>query len=339
MTVSFLMTATDEMPFRAFHGGRPTEIADTCPFTFGQADSIYTRLRMTVKAGKVVVAFSVLFVGSLLLLKDVPGRNAPARRELRTIKDPPRQKRKGGGARDLKVANSPAGRDGRKLSFDETKEVLLKVLNGPEGFRVLKTIAAKMDSDAGAAADGEDAEQSRRLGHHLTVHFPDCVLAGEAECKEAILADLESNPDLYQHIGGFVEFETRKKRSDDPDDPDHDKVVLKTDSTGTKVIGLNGDCIGRSNWVVMHMCLFICGFLLLTRSQHMLSTRPLIPLLTFAACIHIFSAIFVLLQCTILSSGSRMAWRLPSGRGIAPLGNIQKNSSIANLSVRQIVVT
>mmetsp|Transcript_19498 Transcript_19498/g.46113 ORF Transcript_19498/g.46113 Transcript_19498/m.46113 type:complete len:297 (+) Transcript_19498:117-1007(+) len=198
---------------------------------------------MTVKAGKVVVAFSVLFVGSLLLLKDVPGRNAPARRELRTVNDPPRQKQKGGGARDLKFATSPAGRDGRKLSFDETKEVLLKVLNGPEGFRVLRDIAAKMDSDAGAAADGKDADQSRRLGHHLTVHFPDCVLAGEAECKEAILADLESNPNLYSHIGGFVEFETRKKRSVDPDDPDHDKVVLKTDSTGTKVIGLNGDCI------------------------------------------------------------------------------------------------
>ncbi len=230
---------------------------------------------MTVKAGKVVVAFSVLFVGSLLLLKDAPGRNAPARRELRTIKDPPRQKRKGGGARDLKVANSPAGRDGRKLSFDETKEVLLKVLNGPEGFRVLKNIAAKMDSDTDAAADGKDADQSRRLGHHLTVHFPDCVLAGEAECKEAILADLESNPDLYAHIGGFVEFETRKKRPDDPDDPDHDKVVLKTDSTGSKVIGLNGDCIGRSNWVVMYMYLFICGILLLTSSPaHALDSSP-----------------------------------------------------------------
>jgi len=283
---------------------------------------------MTVKAGKVVVAFSVLFVGSLLLLKDVPGRNAPARRELRTVNDPPRQKQKGGGARDLKVATSPAGRDGRKLSFDETKEVLLKVLNGPEGFRVLRDIAAKMDSDAGAAADGKDADQSRRLGHHLTVHFPDCVLAGEAECKEAILADLESNPLLYSHIGGFVEFETRKKRSVDPDDPDHDKVVLKTDSTGTKVIGLNGDCIGRSNWVVMYMYFFIYLWLSPLDSQHMLSTRPLS--LTFSAC---------LLQCTILSSGSRMAWRLPSGRGIAPLGNIQKNSSIANLSVQQIVVT
>ena len=288
--------------------------------------SARSRFRMTVKVGKVVVALSVLFVGSLLLLKDVPGRNAPARRELRTVNDPPRQKQKGGGARDLKVATSPAGRDGRKLSFDETKEVLLKVLNGPEGFRVLRDIAAKMDSDAGAAADGKDADQSRRLGHHLTVHFPDCVLAGEAECKEAILADLESHPDLYSHIGGFVEFETRKKRSVDPDDPDHDKVVLKTDSTGTKVIGLNGDCIGRSNWVVMYMFLFICGFLLLTRS----TCSQLVPSLTFSAC---------LLQCTILSSGSRMAWRLPSGRGIAPLGNIQKSSSIANLSVQMTVVT
>ena len=231
---------------------------------------------MTAKAGKVVVALSVLFVGSLLLLKDVPGRNAPARRELRTVNDPPRQKQKGGGARDLKVATSPAGRDGRKLSFDETKEVLLKVLNGPEGFRVLRDIAAK--SDAGAAVDGKDADQSRRLGHHLTVHFPDCVLAGEAECKEAILADLESNPGLYSHIGGFVEFETRKKRSVDPDDPDHDKVVLKTDSTGTKVIGLNGDCIGRSKWVVVYMYfLLICGFLLLTRS----TCSQLVPSLTF----------------------------------------------------------
>jgi len=214
---------------------------------------------MTVKASQVVAAFFVLCAGSTLLLKDVPGRNVSVRRELRSSVDDknmnggsqndPRRKQKEGSARNLKTANSMAGRDGRKLSFDETKEILLKILNGPEGFRVLRDIAAKMDNDTDDAAAGSDADQSRRLGHHLTVHFPDCVLAGEAECKEAILADLDSSPDLYAHIGGYVEFETRKKRSPDPNNPDHDKVVLRTDSTGTKVIGLNGDCIGRSNWL------------------------------------------------------------------------------------------
>ena len=209
------------------------------------------------KASKVVVtAFFVLFVGSVFLLKDLPGQNVG--RELRGIdkknvntgrdQDGSRPGQKEVGARNLNAAslseNSPGDRDGRKLSIDETKEILLEILNGPEGFRALKRIAAKMDEDVDGDAEG-DAEQSRRLDHHLTVHFPDCVLLNEAECKEAILTDLESSPDLYAHIGGYVEFDTRKKRSPDPHDPDHDKVVLVTDSTGTKVIGLNGDCIGE----------------------------------------------------------------------------------------------
>ena len=211
-----------------------------------------------IKASKVASAFMVLCIGSVFLLKDLPGKNASMRRELRSINkknintgnqnDPRPGQKEIAGARNLKAAtlpeNSPGDRDGRKLSIDETKEILLEILNGPEGFRVLKRIASKMDEDVDGDAEG-GAEQSRRLGHHLTVHFPDCVLSGEAECKEAILADLESSPDLYAHIGGYVEFETRKKRSPNPNDPDHDKVVLVTDSTGTKVIGLNGDCIGK----------------------------------------------------------------------------------------------
>lgn len=202
-----------------------------------------------IKASKVASAFIVLCIGSVFLLRDFPGRNASVRRELRSIdkknvsnqNDPRPGQKEIAGARNLKAASD---RDGRKLSIDETKEILLEILNGPEGFRVLKRIASKMDEDVDGDAEG-GAEQSRRLGHHLTVHFPDCVLSGEAECKEAILADLQSSPDLYAHIGGYVEFETRKKRSPNPNDPDHDKVVLVTDSTGTKVIGLNGDCIGK----------------------------------------------------------------------------------------------
>jgi len=185
----------------------------------------------------VVAASLLLGFGSLLLLKGDPGRKAPARNN-------PQQRPKERRAQNIRVANSKGGRDvGHKLSVDETKGVLLKVLNGPEGLRLLKDIAAKMGSEADAHTAGDDADQSRRLGHLLTVHFPDCVLVGEAECKDAILAELASSPDLYAHIGGFVEFETRKKRAFDPEDPDHDKVVLKTDSTGTKVIGLNRDCI------------------------------------------------------------------------------------------------
>ena len=285
----------------------------------------------------VVAACIVLGFGSLLLSEDVLGHNTPARRELRTIpgknvntgnRNNPQQKQKERRARKIRDVNSPAGRDGHKLSVDETKDVLLKVLNGPEGLRLLKEIAAKMDSEADAHAAADDADQSRRLGHLLTVHFPDCVLVGEAECKDAILAELASSPDLYAHIGGFVEFEKRKKRPLDPDDPDHDKVVLKTDSTGTKVIGLNRDCIGKSRWLVMSIVwvIFLC----------------LDPVLSYETyCIHIFSNmyVFLLLQCTILSCGSWMALRLPSGRGIAPLGNIPKNASTANLSVRQIAVT
>ena len=104
---------------------------------------------------------------------------------------------------EIRATSLTEDRDGRKLSIDETKEIVLKVLNGPEGFRVLKNIASKMDkhvdNDAGDGAD-------RRLSHHLTVHFPDCVLSGEAECKEAILADLESSPDTGDgHCGGSTE--------------------------------------------------------------------------------------------------------------------------------------
>jgi len=194
----------------------------------------------TIVARKVVAVVAASFVlgfGSLLLLKNDPGRKAPARNN-------PQQRPEERRAQNIRVANSKGGRDdGHKLSVDETKDVLLKVLNGPEGLRLLKDIAAKMGSEADAHTAGDDADQSRRLGHLLTVHFPDCVLVGEAECKDAILAELASSPDLYAHIGGFVEFETRKKRAFDPEDPDHDKVVLKTDSTGTKVIGLNRDCI------------------------------------------------------------------------------------------------
>ena len=206
-----------------------------------------------IRACKVVSAFLVLCIGSIFLFGDAPGQNISARRELRSIdkknvnaggQNDPRPGQKEVGARNLKAASLTEDRDGRKLSIDETKEIVLKVLNGPEGFRVLKNIASKMDKHVDNDA-GDGADQSRRLSHHLTVHFPDCVLSGEAECKEAILADLESSPDLYAHIGGYVEFETRKKRSPDPHDPDHDKVVLVTDSTGTKVIGLNGDCIGK----------------------------------------------------------------------------------------------
>ena len=195
---------------------------------------------MARKVVAVVAASLLLGFGSLLLLKDDPGRKAPARNN-------PQQRPKERRAQNIRVANSPAGRDrdGHKLSVDETKDVLLKVLNGPEGLRLLKDIAAKMGSEADAHTAGDDADQSRRLGHLLTVHFPDCVLVGVAECKDAILAELASSPDLYAHIGGFVEFETRKKRVFDPEDPDHNKVVLKTDSTGTKVIGLNRDCIGK----------------------------------------------------------------------------------------------
>jgi len=192
---------------------------------------------MARKVVAVVAASLLLGFGSLLLLKGDPGRKAPARNN-------PQQRPKERRAQNIRVANSKGGRDvGHKLSVDETKGVLLKVLNGPEGLRLLKDIAAKMGSEADAHTAGDDADQSRRLGHLLTVHFPDCVLVGEAECKDAILAELASSPDLYAHIGGFVEFETRKKRAFDPEDPDHDKVVLKTDSTGTKVIGLNRDCI------------------------------------------------------------------------------------------------
>ena len=198
----------------------------------------------------VVAASLLLGFGSLLLLKGDPGRKAPARNN-------PQQRPKERRAQNIRVANSKGGRDvGHKLSVDETKGVLLKVLNGPEGLRLLKDIAAKMDSEADAHTAGDDADQSRRLGHLLTVHFPDCVLVGEAECKDAILAELASSPDLYAHIGGFVEFETRKKRAFDPEDPDHDKVVLQTDSTGTKVIGLNRDCIGKPQWLVC-LCLVL----------------------------------------------------------------------------------
>ena len=206
--------------------------------------------RKVVAVVAVVAASLLLGFGSLLLLKDDPGRKAPARNS-------PQQRPKERRAQNIRVANSKGGRDvGHKLSVDETKGVLLKVLNGPEGLRLLKDIAAKMDSEADVHAAGDDADQSRRLGHLLTVHFPDCVLVGEAECKDAILAELASSPDLYAHIGGFVEFETRKKRVLDPEDPDHDKVVLKTDSTGTKVIGLNRDCIGKSQWLVC-LCLVL----------------------------------------------------------------------------------
>ena len=198
-----------------------------------------TDARRDGKRTMTVLSITLMAVGMCILgMASFSSKNVEQKRRYLAVKRQSQNK-----AASLSE-NSPGDRDGRKLSIDETKEILLEILNGPEGFRVLKRVASKMDEDVDGDAEG-GAEQSRRLGHHLTVHFPDCVLSGEAECKEAILADLESSPDLYAHIGGYVEFETRKKRSPNPNDPDHDKVVLVTDSTGTKVIGLNGDCIGK----------------------------------------------------------------------------------------------
>ena len=198
-----------------------------------------TDARRDGKRTMTVLSITLMAVGMCILgMASFSSKNVEQKRRYLAVKRQSQNK-----AASLSE-NSPGDRDGRKLSIDETKEILLEILNGPEGFRALKKIAAKMDEDVDGDAEG-DAEQSRRLDHHLTVHFPDCVLLNEAECKEAILTDLESSPDLYAHIGGYVEFDTRKKRSPDPHDPDHDKVVLVTDSTGTKVIGLNGDCIGE----------------------------------------------------------------------------------------------
>ena len=79
----------------------------------------------TIMARKVVTVVAASFVlgfGSLLLLKDDPGRKAPARNS-------PQQRPKERRAQNIRVANSQVGRDdGHKLSADETKDVLLKVL-------------------------------------------------------------------------------------------------------------------------------------------------------------------------------------------------------------------